>query len=205
MANLRDLIPTINPLKVKPDAQWPVITPYTGSGPYWRACFVHHLTGAENVGKRNVYVDLVDKRYNLLNPAAYGAKIGYTWEGQRPEERTPPAPMDKQPPEPAGNVVLFAGQVTTVYISSGYPSDWVGNLRTSGLPELDTDGESGNYQGHNSYYTVYMLDRLESESPPVVGTIDFQPLLERMFVAAHVVSQLAQDFQDAIGKLNQKG
>lgn len=128
---------------------WVKIAP-APSGKAWRAICVHHLTGVENSRNHNVYVDLLDGDNKfIVNPQE---RLAFTWDGQRPEEKSPPIKLDKPANEPAGNVSVWKGANTEVWIDSSYPSDHVSNLTTD-LPDED----EGNTRFHHSYYIIFKL------------------------------------------------
>jgi hypothetical protein len=115
------------------------------AGADWRVIGVHHLSGAENVGNRNVYIEPVDAQGKRIP----GCVAEYTWEGKRDDEPAPPTALDKPPGEVAGNIPISAGQVLTVWLRG--TSDKVSGLTSS--PDIpDTEG---NTRYHNSYLVVF--------------------------------------------------
>lgn len=82
--------------------------------PKWELIDARHLPGAENQGKHHVYVYVWDEGgRRATNP---NLRIGWTWEGRRPDEDAPPATLDKREGEPHGNVPIERGQVLSVWI-----------------------------------------------------------------------------------------
>lgn len=122
---------------------------------------VHHLTGAENVGKRNVFIDVVD-----VNGERVHSKINWTWEGRRPDEAAPPLWSDDKPAyEPGCNISLNPRQNVSVWVNGA--SDVVRGLTTA----LEAEEPPGNTWGRHSYYVVFMRGALvppptEPPQPP---------------------------------------
>ena len=129
-------------------------------GAKWRAIGVHHLSGAENVGKRNVYIEPVDAQGKRVS----GCVAEYTWEGKRDDEPAPATALDKPAGEVAGNIPIGAGQVVTVWLRG--TSDIVSGLTSS--PDIsDTDG---NTRYHNSYLVVFRrYSGMPAPTPPPSG------------------------------------
>lgn len=136
---------------------------------YWKVIGVHHLTPVENQGKHNVFLEaLTENGQRVQNPPAWA---GWTWEGRRPDERADPAPLDKGPSEPAGNIVMYFGQIVSVWINgrspaATEPSDRVENLHTNHPDERGPNGEVWNSIGHHSFYVVFQRTRREEEIEP---------------------------------------
>jgi hypothetical protein len=126
--------------------------------PYWRVIGVHHLTPEENRGKHYVFLEALDEEgRRVRDPFAWA---GWTWEGRRPEERADPVPLDKPANEPANNIVMYFGQIVTVWLNglvpdAADPSDRVENLHTNHPDEPGPGGELWNSIGHHSFYVVF--------------------------------------------------
>lgn len=122
----------------------------------WKVVEARHLTGAENQGRRNVYVDVVDSQEQDLRNTEL--LLLYGWDGMQPEETPTPVKLDKPLGEPAGNIALFIGMRAWVEIQGcGLPSERVTGLRTD-LPADDT----GNEFGEHSFYVKFKLDEAKS-------------------------------------------
>lgn len=141
------------------EEQWykPIIEPEPAAqarpNPVWRVTLIHHLTGAENGGAHNAYIDLIDQRSQPLT--ASPARIAWTWQGRRTDEPAPPRIFEKRPPEPLGNLAIYENQIITLWIDDGqHPSERVSNIRT----DIDADPATGNSHFHHSWYIVYRLD-----------------------------------------------
>ena len=137
------------------------------TGEVWRAILVRHLTGAENGGKHNVYVDVLDAAGNRdRNPAL---RIGWTWEGRGPSEDAPPKPLDKPDGEQGdGNVDMYRGQIITAWIQGDHlPSD-----RVAGMHIMHPDEEAGNTWGHHSFYCQFQRVRGAIVDPPIEPPIE---------------------------------
>jgi len=132
--------------------------------PAWRVTSVRRLTGAQNQGKHNVFVKVLQPNGDRdRNPAL---RIWWEWEGQRLDEHAPPVPLDK--PDHGelghGNVPINKGQVLSVWIQGdGVASDRVAGMRTN-FP----DEAPGNTWGHFSYEVIFQRTAGIVILPPVV-------------------------------------
>lgn len=124
---------------------------------YWRCIGVHHLTGPENQGKNNFYLDVINDTGQRMN----GVKIAWGWEGQRPDEiqRTQPVVIEKPFNEPGGNIGMHAGQVVHARVA-GALSDIVTNVHTG-----HDDEPGGNMRFHHSFYAVWQLTVASGQQP----------------------------------------
>jgi hypothetical protein len=129
---------------------------------YWQVIGVHHLTPEENRGKQNVFLEALDEDgRRVRDPFAWA---GWTWEGRRPEERADPVPLDKPANEPANNIVMYFGQIVSVWLNGlapdgTDPSDQVQNLHTNHPDEPGPGGELWNSIGHHSFHVVFQRTR----------------------------------------------
>lgn len=124
---------------------------------YWRCIGIHHLTGLENVGKRNFYLDALDSQGQRVN----GTKITWGWEGMTPDQiqRTRPVVIDKPAYEPGSNISLDAGQVVWAQVA-GALSD-----RVIGVHTGHDDEPGGNTRFHHSFYAVWQLTKATGQQP----------------------------------------
>lgn len=119
-------------------------------GTAWRCIGVHLLTGAENGGQHNVFMEPVD----AAGKRVAGCVAGWTWRDKRPDEAAPPTPLDKPPVEPAGNIPLSAGQIATVWLLA--PDGAVISDKVSGLTTApDKPDVPGATRFHQSYLVVW--------------------------------------------------
>lgn len=61
-------------------------------------------------GRHNVFVDALDENGQRCRVPTL--RIGWSWEGRRPDEQVPRKALDKPDNEPAGNVDLYIEQIT---------------------------------------------------------------------------------------------
>jgi hypothetical protein len=140
------------------------IQPAPETAAAWRATSVRRLSGSENVGSRNVFVKVFkangdrDRNQNL--------RIGWTWEGKRPDEQAPPAKLDKgdRNERGHGDVPINKFQKITVWVEGdGIASDRVTDMHTGFV----SDGP-GNSWGHFSYEVIFQRSEGVVVVPPVV-------------------------------------
>lgn len=117
---------------------------------YWRCIGVHHLSGSENAGKNNVFLDVLDEQAQRIGPP--WPLIDWKWEGMRDNEQAGLVVLDKPAGEPGGNIALHASQVATVWVA-GRTSDKITGLQTAGID--DPGEEPGNHRYHHSFYVVF--------------------------------------------------
>lgn len=108
---------------------------------YWRAIGVHHLTGVENHGQHNVFVDVLDEGDKFLR----GPRINILSNGLMRGFMV----LDKGLNEPGSNTQMHWNDTLTIFVD-GLPSDQVAGMHT----RFD-DEESGTTRGHHSYYVVW--------------------------------------------------
>lgn len=125
---------------------------------YWHVTSVRHLSPEENRGRHNVFVDALDENGQRCRVPTL--RIGWSWEGRRPDEQAPPKPLDKPDNEPAGNVDLYAGQHLEAWIEGdGLSSDHVVNLHTDHPDEPGPSGQLWNSRGHHSFHVIFQRTR----------------------------------------------
>lgn len=117
---------------------------------YWKCVGVHHLLPEENHGKHNVYLVTVDENGQRV-PCT---RIGWTWNGRRPEETANPVILDKPDSEPHGNIALTFQQIVSCWVF-GEPSDKVIGLSTRHADEPLPDGRLLNSVGHHSFLVIF--------------------------------------------------
>lgn len=136
-------------------------TPPLGQ-PYYRAIGVHHLTGSENNGKNNIFLDVLDEKGQRIGPP--WPLVDWKWEGMHNDEKAGLVVLDKPLNEPGGNIGLHAAQIATVWVA-GRSSDKVTGLQTAGID--DPNEEPGNHRYHNSFYVVFQRT-VVAAPPPIV-------------------------------------
>ena len=135
------------------------------AGLVWRVESVRHLPPGENGGRHHCYFDVYDLDGRPMR-GSEKLRVGWTWLGRHGDEPAPPAPLEKRPPEPMGNIALGHGQVASVWVEGdGVPSDIVAGLHT------DHPDESGDVtRGHHSFAVVWRKVLAVPAVPPVVVT-----------------------------------
>jgi hypothetical protein len=130
-----------------PDAEWAVES-------------VRHLSGAENQGRRHIFVDALGPDGADLRGA--GLRVAYGWDGMGEDETPPPAPIDKPAGEFGCHIPIFPGAVMHVSMH-GARSDAVHGLHTS---FTDEEGEDGNSFGCHSFHVVFR------QAPPAQASLE---------------------------------
>lgn len=127
------------------------------AAPHWRVIGVHHLTGAENHGQHNVFVDVLDEQGQRLDLTRIlifqdnGVGRGFMV-------------IDKPGNEPGSNTQMHFNDTLTVKVDrEGLPSEQVRGLHT----RHDDEG-AGTTRGHHSFYIVWQRAQGEPVKPPVV-------------------------------------
>lgn len=129
---------------------------------FWRCIGIHHLTGPENGGKNNVYLDVLGEQGRRIGPP--WPLIDWTWEGRKPSEQVGLVVLDKPKEEPGGNIGLHAAQIASVWVA-GRVSDVVTGLQTAGVEGVKE--EPGNHRYHHSFYVVFQRVVKGATPPPV--------------------------------------
>jgi len=159
-----------------PDAKYGVgVVALRGTIPHWRCIGVHHLTGTENRGKHNCYLDCLDedgKRFasGRFSLAAEGEDIHREFG------------VDKPGNEPANNFPMWrGGRYSVSMVDPELPSEVVTGLH-SGHPDED----SGNTLFHHSFYVVFqrVAGLVVPDPLPIGEPIAEPPRLAREIVIA---------------------
>jgi hypothetical protein len=129
---------------------------------YWRCIGVHHLTGSENGGKNNIFLDALDEQGRRIGPP--WPLVDWKWEGMQDREKPGLVVLDKPPSEPGGNIGLHAAQVAAVWVA-GRTSEEVTGLQTAGVEGIKE--EPGNHRYHHSFYVVFQRTVKGATLPPV--------------------------------------
>lgn len=145
------------------------------TGPCWRCVCVYHLSPAENVGKSNIFIDVLSAGGDWA--IANHLNVWWTWNGRQPHEPAPPREFEKRPPELRAQVDLYRGQTTSIRIAdpTGLRSDSVHGLR-SDVEDLP----SGNTRYHNSFVVLFQRISGGIIIPPVDPTLPASTLEQRV-------------------------
>jgi hypothetical protein len=118
---------------------------------YWRIIGIHHLTGTENMGNHNVYIDVLDEDARRIN----GARLVLF----QPDTTPVFAVVDKPANEPGTNFPLFKADKATVAML--WPEqDPLPSEQALGLSTAHPDEEVGNTLFHHSFYVVFQRSRI---------------------------------------------
>jgi len=133
------------------------------AGPCWRCVCVYHLSPQENVGKSNIFIDVLSAGGDWA--IAEHLRVGWTWNGRQPHEPAAPRMFEKRPPEFRAQVDLYKGQITSLRImdATGLRSDVVNGLR-SDVEDLST---GGNTRFHNSFAALFQRISGPVIAPPI--------------------------------------
>lgn len=129
---------------------------------YWRVIGVHHLSGPENGGKNNIYLEALDEQGRRIGPP--WPMVDWTWVGKRDSESAGLVILDKPANEPGGNIGLHAAQIAAVWIP-GRASEVVTGLQTAGVEGVQE--QEGNHRYHHSFYVVFQRTKAGATTPPV--------------------------------------
>lgn len=129
---------------------------------YYRVLGVHHLTGKENNGKNNIFLDVLDEQGKRMGPP--WPLVDWTWEGRKPSETAGIVVLDKPASEPAGNIGLHAAQIASVWVA-GRASEKAVGIQTAGVEGVPE--EAGNHRYHHSFYVVFQRVVKGATPPPV--------------------------------------
>ncbi len=121
---------------------------------YWKVVDAFHLSGQQNKGNHNVFVDVL----NADGSRRYGAHVN-VYFGQY-ADKFAVLTIDKPANEPGSNAPMFRGNFYDVE-GADLPSDKAVHF-TADLP----DEEDGNTNGHHSYMVVFQ----ETVAPQVGST-----------------------------------
>lgn len=145
---------------------------------------IHHLTGPENVGKHNIFFDVLGIDGQRVPDIATRFLVGWKWQDQRPGELSNPVRLDKPLSEPAGNIDMWPGQVITVWLIDARSHTIISN-EVRGLQSGHDDEEPGNTRFHHSFYVVFQQNGNEPPEPEpepdeIVGMLilDYGKLLD---------------------------
>jgi hypothetical protein len=114
------------------------------------------LSGRQNRGNRNLYVDVL----GTDGTRRYGAKCHLTFAG-----RSADLTIDKPTNEPGTNAPMYTGNTYDIE-ASGMPSDKAAGFRTE-----HPDEEAGNTWGHHSFMVTFREAVFEDGAPVVTGSI----------------------------------
>lgn len=109
---------------------------------YYKVISVHHMTGDENDGRHNLYMDVLDEDGNRINGAILNVLNA--------DGTSTYATIDKPAAEPGTNVAIWKNDTLSAWVSGSLLSDVV-----SGISTKHADEESGNTLFHHSFYVKW--------------------------------------------------
>lgn len=131
---------------------------------YAKIIGIHKLTGTENQGNHNIFIEPLDEEGNRLDRWVLFHQI-------RPTGSMHFVTMDKPPSEPAGNVPINRDTYNDVKLyedglGADYPSETAYNISA-----VFPDEESGNSWHHHSFLVVFKLETYKDDTttPPTDG------------------------------------
>ena len=127
----------------------------------WIVLGVHHLTGVENQGNHNVFIEVLCKQWERDGMRA----VYWDWKDRQPDEQSPGPLFVSKPPHELADIALFSGMKVDVWIQGG---DSVGSFYTGHLNNgPDSFGsKEGNSIGNHSFFVCF-LER--DRSIPIPG------------------------------------
>lgn len=133
------------------------------SSPSWKAVSVRRLSAKDNGSSHNVFVKVLQSNGDRdRNPSL---RIGWTWEGRRPNEGAPSVKLDKGDTNERGHgdvPISNMSQKIAVWIEGdGLASDVVKGMHTN-FP----DEAPGNTRGHYSYEVIFQRGANVVQPPP---------------------------------------
>lgn len=141
--------------------QYEVSTQTFNEVPRWRVIGVVHLTGVENHGQHNVFIDVLDE-HGVRVPKQVRVDIFQADGRPRGFMLT-----DKPPNEPGSNTQMHFNDTLTLAVNwDGLPSE-----RVVGLHTRHPDENVGNTLGHHSYYVVWQRT-LANVDPPIEPPVE---------------------------------
>lgn len=175
------------------DTTYATIDPAPESGLAWRVKRLHHLTGDENRGKRNIFCS-VYQAGTLVRDGS--VRIVWGWEGQHPWEMAYPAICNKTDPGYCADIEIDPGQKIWLMVDDGKgtPSDTVRGVESS----MAGDGD-GNREFHNSTAVTFEITII---APPV---IDNPPTIPTTGTWQEALAELAHRIKLIEDVINAKG
>jgi Carboxypeptidase regulatory-like domain len=144
---------TGNPMSLRDIAHYDAsivrVTPPVGTS-YWKIVDAHHLSGQQNKGNHNVYIDMRNADGTRRN----GAHCNLYFDGDKTSLLSNPPravlTIDKPANELGGtNAPMFRGNFYAVE-GADMPSD-----KATGFSSVHPDEEGGNTDGHHSFMVVF--------------------------------------------------
>lgn len=133
---------------------------------YWKCVEVRHLTGVENHGQHNVFINALRADGTKFYPSK-PVWAGWTWLGKSPTERADPVILDKPPSDYAmGNIGMWWGQNVTVWMLGDTATSSDLSDTVSGLSTMHADEGPGNTVGHHSFLVTFRWTMHGTTPPP---------------------------------------
>lgn len=128
----------------------------------WRCLGVYHLTPAENRGRHNIFLDVLDETGKRIP----GAVVNWRWADGAPVQTRK---LDKLTSEPGADIDAGKDATYSLWLSAdGLPSDVVAGIHTRHADERGPNGELWNSVGHHSFYVAFMRQKAAVIVPPII-------------------------------------
>ncbi len=122
--------------------------------PTWQVIGIHHLTGEENRGNHNVFIEVLCKQNDRQGFKA----INWTWEGRQPHEPALPVFAGQKSLDELIDLPLNLGMVVSLWVQ--------GSGIGKGFSSNHPDEETGNTIGHHSFFICFQENGGENPDPP---------------------------------------
>jgi len=158
------------------------------------------LTPEENTFDHHVLMAVVDEDGASIPQC----KINWGWKGMQPAQAPNPVVLEKNPPEPPGNLALYR-EFESVWVKvKEVPEHAItGSDKVKGMTTWVMPNEPPNAGDlyHRSFFVVWQVDVESPVVPPVIPPVDDPPVVLPETLAE--VYETAVDIRDALEELIQ--
>ena len=168
MKHYKELVDLFESHKLSPPRILPVKDLQPGQY-YWKIMDVYHLSGAENGGKHNLYLEMVAASGERIR----NRHIEWGWLGQHTGQYAHPVYLDKPWNEPGGNIALHNMHVWAVPQGVGGVHEPAEGI--DGIHAKFPGREPGNTWGHQSFLVVWQYTEFAPIAPDPEPEPDPEP------------------------------